>query len=130
MSPTSARRLAADVIAQVLFNGGFAAAELDAALNAAPHLSSRDRALATEMVYGVLRTHAVLIDHLTRMTSRGISDRQVLCHLLVAAYQMLLLDRVPPFAAVNEAVTLVRELRGAKVGGFANAVLRRLARER
>jgi len=49
--------------------------------------------------------------------------------LLVAAYQVLVLTRVPAFAAVDEAVNAVKALRGPRVAGFANAVLRKLAAE-
>ncbi len=51
----------------------------------------------------------------------------VIIALRVAAYQLLVLDRVPPHAAVDDAVSAARAIGGAKLGGFANAVLRRLA---
>jgi 16S rRNA (cytosine967-C5)-methyltransferase len=41
-----------------------------------------------------------------------------------------LLDRVPAWAAVDEAVESLRALRGPKVAGFGNAVLRKLSGER
>jgi 16S rRNA (cytosine967-C5)-methyltransferase len=59
---------------------------------------------------------------------RGISDERVLAQLLVAAYQILLLERVPAFAAVDAAVSAVKRERGPRVAGFANAVLRKLAK--
>src|SRR5262249_6839081 len=46
--------------------------------------------------------------------------------LRVAAYQLLFLDRVPPYAAVDDAVEAARASGGPKVAGFANAVLRKL----
>src|SRR5207244_1991821 len=49
--------------------------------------------------------------------------------LIVAAYQLLFLDRVPAFAAVSEAVRQITLARGKRVGAFANAVLRRLSEE-
>jgi 16S rRNA (cytosine967-C5)-methyltransferase len=54
-------------------------------------------------------------------------DARLMAHLLVAAYQILLLDRTPVFAAVDAAVESVGRARGSRVSGFANAVLRRLA---
>ena len=51
----------------------------------------------------------------------------VKAELLVAAYQLLSLDRIPAFAAVNAAVNGVRAARGKQVAGFANAVLRKVA---
>jgi len=50
--------------------------------------------------------------------------------LRIAAYQLLLLDRVPPYAAVDDAVSAAREIGGAKLAGFANAVLRKVHKQR
>ncbi len=65
---------------------------------------------------------------LERATTRGLAktDPSVLSHLLVAAYQILILERIPVHAAVDAAVEAVRRERGAKLAGFANAVLRKL----
>src|SRR5256885_14031300 len=50
--------------------------------------------------------------------------------LRLAAYQMLFLDRVPAYAAVDDAVEAARAAGGAKLAGFANAVLRKLDKTR
>ncbi len=47
--------------------------------------------------------------------------------LRVGAYQLRMLDRVPPHAVVTTSVALARERVGPHVAGFANAVLRRLS---
>src|SRR6185295_3032 len=92
-------------------------------------LDARERALATELTYGTLRLLGWLEKRVARHASRGIGaiDVHVRAHLFVAAYQLLVLTRVPAFAAVDEAVSAVRALRGARVAGFANAVLRKVA---
>jgi 16S rRNA (cytosine967-C5)-methyltransferase len=110
--------------------GAFAAAALDEELGASAGLLPADRGLATEIVYGVLRTRGVLEASLLQFAKSGIAggDQHVLMHLLVAAYQLYFLDRVPEFAIVNEAVSLVSAERGSRVGGFCNALLRRLAK--
>lgn len=132
MVPT-ARTVAAEVIVRVMRDGAFAAAALDAELDRAVQLDPRDRGLATELVYGTLRYVRWLESRVARHASRGIEglDPHVRAHLLVAAYQLFVLTRVPAFAVVNEAVDAVRAQRngGAKVAGFTNAVLRKLARE-
>jgi len=115
------------VLERVERDGAYAAAALDAELERHASLDARDRALATEIVYGVLRTRGALLSRLHQLASRGVPDIVVRSHLLVAAYQILLLDRVPPHAAVDAAVRAIKDVRGAKVGGFANAVLRRIA---
>jgi 16S rRNA (cytosine967-C5)-methyltransferase len=125
----NARSIAAHVITRVLREDAFAAPVLDTALARYPELDPRERALATEITYGSLRTAPYLLTEIGRHASRGIGtiDTEVRAHLIVAAYQILFLDRVPAFAAVSEAVRLIRQARGQKVGAFANAVLRRIS---
>ena len=129
MHAPDARGVAATVLTRVTTDNAFAAAALDAELERAVQLDGRDRALATELVYGALRLLPWLEGKIARFTTRGLSsvDPIVRSHLVVAAYQILALTRVPAFAAVNEAVNAVRAVRGAKVAGFANAVLRKIA---
>jgi 16S rRNA (cytosine967-C5)-methyltransferase len=128
IEPT-ARSIAAHVITRVLREDAFAAPVLDTALARYPEIDPRERALATEITYGSLRAAPYLLAEIGRHASRGIGtiDAEVRAHLIVAAYQILFLDRVPAFAAVSEAVRLIRQARGQKVGAFANAVLRRVS---
>jgi 16S rRNA (cytosine967-C5)-methyltransferase len=134
MSPKlkpDARSIAAHVLDRVRGEGAFAAAVLDAALERYPELDPRERALATDLAYGSLRAGPYIEARLAKHASRGIEklDPLVLSRLTVAAYQILFLDRVPAFAAVSEGVSAVTEVRGPKLGAFANAVLRRLSEE-
>ncbi|MGC4091010.1 MAG: transcription antitermination factor NusB [Polyangiaceae bacterium] len=119
--------MAAKVLARVADDKAFAAAALDAELSRSVQLDARERGLATELVYGVLRSEPALSARLAKHAPKGIKDKETRRHLLVAAYQLLVLDRVPAFAAVDAAVTLVRKQRGERVAAFANAVLRKLS---
>ncbi len=125
---TSARDIAARVVARVIKEDAFAAAVLEAELARAAQLEARDRALATELVYGSLRVLPWLKGEIARFATRGVDklDERVQSHMLVAAYQ-LFFTRVPAFAAVSLAVEAVRAERGEKMAGFANAVLRKVA---
>ncbi len=127
---STARTLAVNVLERVERDGAFAAAALDAVLDRHPALDARERGLLSELCYGVLRTEGALTRRLLAHAPRGVPDDAVRRHLLVAAYQMLLLDRVPAWAAVDAAVEALKGLRGARVAGFANAVLRKLGGER
>jgi 16S rRNA (cytosine967-C5)-methyltransferase len=130
-SPISpARASAAGVLGRVFEDSAFASAALDAELSRAG-LDPRDAALATELVYGVLRTEGFLDERLAGLASRRpyAADERVRIHLLMAAYSILFLDRIPVFAAVSEAVAGVRVAGGERAAGFANAVLRRLGGE-
>jgi 16S rRNA (cytosine967-C5)-methyltransferase len=94
-------------------------------------LAPRDRALATELVYGSLRLLPWMDDRLMRYAPRGLGglDPRTHAELLLSTYQLFFLERVPAFAAVNEAVESIKQARGPKLAAFANAVLRKLATE-
>lgn len=129
-APT-ARSVAAIVVARVLRDQAFASAALDAELGRAMQLEARDKRLATALVYGVLRTRPELMRVLGKNAPRGLDrvDRVTLAHMLVAAYQVAILEKIPAFAAVSEAVSSVRSERGEGMARFANALLRKLASE-
>jgi 16S rRNA (cytosine967-C5)-methyltransferase len=76
----------------------------------------------------VLRTESYLEERITALAARGAwgKEPRTRAHLLMAAYSMAFLDRVPVFAAVSEGVAGVRA-GNERAGGFANAVLRKLA---
>ncbi len=126
----SARALAARVVYRVLSQQAFVSETLDRELGRSA-LDERDRALATELSYGVIRLERALWPRLDALSKRGAATTDPLAraHLLVAAYQLLALDRVPAFAAINEAVEALRRLRGPRVAGFANAILRKLSQQ-
>jgi 16S rRNA (cytosine967-C5)-methyltransferase len=102
---------------------------LDAELRGA-ELSDLDKGLLTELVHGVLRWQNKL-DWVLNGFSHGNfqkSEVNIKNTLRVALYQILFLDRIPHAAAVNEAVELIKRIRGDKIGGLVNAVLRNIIR--
>ena len=121
-----ARAVARRVLDRVEKDGAWATPALDGEL-ARAGLDERDRRLAAELVYGVLRHRARVDRALAAHADLARTPPRVVTALRVAAYQLLLLDRVPQHAAVNDAVSAARAFGGAKLGGFANAVLRKLA---
>jgi len=105
---------------------------LDEALPvAATGLAARDRALAQELGYGVLRWYFRFLPVVERLLHRpmnaGDLDLKVL--LLVALHEMEHL-RTPDHAAVSEAVAGTRLLGKPWASGLVNALLRRFQRER
>ena len=105
----------------------FADIALDHELASLP-VSPRDAALAMELVYGTLRWQRYVDWILAPHSRRRLEtlDARVRVILRMTAYQIALLDRVPTFAAVNDAVTLAPRTPGVKP--FVNAVLRSFAR--
>jgi len=125
MSP--ARQLAFDTLRKV-GRGGYAS---DLLAIEARALESRDAALASEIVFGVLRYQAQLDFLIEHYSGRGLKklDFEVLLALRMGVYQLRYLDRVPPHAAVSQSVELVKTAGLRSAAGFANAVLRKVDRD-
>lgn len=125
------RALALAVLERVQ-GGGYADRTLDAELRRQPGLDPRDRALATELVYGLLRQQGRLDFVLRGFCKQPLEklEGRVLLLLRLGAYQLLALERIPESAAVNTTVELARALKLERATGFLNGVLRALARGR
>ena len=94
-------------------------------------LDDRDRGFITECAYGVLRWRLRLDAILSRFVSRGLpEDPEVLNVLRLGVLQLLILDKVPPHAAVHESVELAKAVRGESLARFVNGVLRNIERNR
>ncbi len=91
-------------------------------------LSSEDAALVAALTYGTLQNLSLIDFTLQQVSSMPLKKvmPQVLDALRLGVFQLLFLDRIPDSAAVNETVKLVKKHGGARAGGYANAVLRRL----
>ncbi|MFP5347200.1 MAG: RsmB/NOP family class I SAM-dependent RNA methyltransferase [Actinomycetes bacterium] len=122
-----ARRVAFDVLRAVSEQDAYANLVLPPALRRA-RLSGRDAGLATEITYGTLRGRGLYDAILAACLDRPLAevDPPVLDALRMGTHQ-LLATRVPQHAAVDQTVALVRSVAGQGAGGFANAVLRRVA---
>jgi 16S rRNA (cytosine967-C5)-methyltransferase len=126
-----ARTLALRVLQRVEESGAYADLALHAAL-AKSRLDPRDRAFATELVYGTLRFRGRLDFLLAQVTGRPLArlEHSIVQVLRLGAYQLVFCDRVPDAAAVSESVRLAHAAGVGRAAGLVNASLRRLARER
>jgi 16S rRNA (cytosine967-C5)-methyltransferase len=106
--------------------------EVDLAPLDAGELAERDAALARAIDHAVARHWLTLAWLLQGCLDREWSRVQpeIQGALLVAAAQMIYLDRVPAYAAVDHAVSWTKRRVRPKAGGLVNAVLRRLALRR
>jgi 16S rRNA (cytosine967-C5)-methyltransferase len=127
--PSPARAVAARVLERVLTDGAFADLALEAELGRRS-LPARDTALATELTFGTLRWQRYLDWILAPHSRRRLDslDPRPLVLLRMTAYQLVFLERIPPFAAVNDAVGLARQRSRPGVAEFVNAVLRAFSR--
>lgn len=95
-------------------------------------LEGNDKALLFEIVHGVIR-HLGRIDWVLTGFYKGQFSKcipNVKNSMRVALYQILFLDKVPDYAAVNEAVEFVKKLQGKKSADLTNAVLRNIIRNK
>lgn len=93
-------------------------------------LPDRDINLVYALTLGVLRKQ-VLLDYVIDLYSKTKTaklDIEILVIFRLGLFQLLFLDRIPGYSAVNEAVELTRFAKKASASGLVNAVLRKAAR--
>ena len=125
-----ARRLAWDIVDEVMRSGRALDEVFERAARAAA-LEARDEALARAIAVVAFRRFGTIRRALVERMAKGLpKGERVLALLATAAAQVLFLD-VPDHAAVDVTVRLAQsEGPSRHLAGLANAVLRRLARER
>jgi 16S rRNA (cytosine967-C5)-methyltransferase len=129
---TQARALAAAAIERITESEGFSQRVLAGALSD-DALPVRDRAWVTRAVYGTL-THLERIDTvLDRLVDRGARSLPtgLQAHLRIAVWEIALSEtRSDPAPLVSAAVEAIKRDGHPRSAGLANAVLRRMLRER
>jgi 16S rRNA (cytosine967-C5)-methyltransferase len=126
----NARQLAYQILLNLEKQASFPDRLISTALLRHAGFKEEDRALLTELVYGVLRWRGLLdwhVDQLSRVEPRKIAP-EIRTLLRLALYQILYLSRVPDHAAVNETVKIVKSTQPAHLVGFVNALLREAIR--
>lgn len=123
----AARRAALEVLRSVRRHEAFESA----LTRAVAGLDEADRRLVHEMSAGALRRRVELDGLLSpRVTGDWHRVREDMRDVLrLGAYQLHHLSRVPVHAAVAATVEVAKREHGPRSAGFANAVLRRLAKE-
>ncbi|MGL5331000.1 MAG: 16S rRNA (cytosine(967)-C(5))-methyltransferase RsmB [Peptostreptococcaceae bacterium] len=94
-------------------------------------MSNQERGLATELIYGVVENKYYLdyiIDKLSKIKCKKMNI-YVKILLRMGIYQILLLDSISEYAAVNETVSLVKKY-DKRSSGFVNAILRNVIRQK
>ena len=91
-------------------------------------LAAKDRALCHEITLGVLR-RKLYLDRLIREFVDKKLDLPVRIALYIGLYQLLFLDRIPGYSAINESVNLVQRAKKTSAKGLVNAVLRKVSRD-
>ena len=123
-----ARRIALEVIMAVRETDAYANLLLPVKLERA-RLNPQDAALATELTYGTLRQQGYYdaVIELAAGRSTDEIDSPILDVLRLGTHQLLSM-RVAQHAAVDEAVSLAKEVGSRSATGFVNGVLRTITR--
>ena len=129
VSKGNARRTAVAILGDVVVKGrslSSAKSRCQTALS-----EQRDRALAMELVNGVLRWRFRLEFLLSKLLKKPLrkKDADLQFLLLTALYELLELS-TPDYAVVNEAVSLTRKLKKQWASAMVNGVLRSFIRDK
>ncbi|NOY54198.1 MAG: 16S rRNA (cytosine(967)-C(5))-methyltransferase RsmB [Deltaproteobacteria bacterium] len=126
------RRSAASALTLIDGKGLFADEAIARSAGGAAPLGGRDRALLFELVYGTLRWRGRIDYFLGALAHRSFRTNppEIRNLLRIGAYQILFLDRVPPWAAVDTATELAKEFGNPGQVRFVNGVLRNLVRRK
>jgi 16S rRNA (cytosine967-C5)-methyltransferase len=125
---TLARRVAADALLRVHQRGAWASPVVDRALSASA-LDARDRAFAANLVFSALRWEGTLDWVLGHVVARGVDGVEpALLDVLRLGTWELRYGGAPAHAAVSAWVDVAGAVVGGRATGFANGVLRAVAR--
>ena len=123
------RLVAIRVLDKVVQQNAYADMVLDAALNEAG-LSGKDSRLVAELVYGTLRWRGKLEYIIRKIYTSPWENMPRLIKRIIemGLYQLIYMDKIPDYAAVNESVKLGVNMKGMVWGKVVNGVLREYLR--
>jgi len=126
-----AREVAINTVMQVFENKAYSNIALNNNLSQC-NLGDKDKALATELVYGTIKYRYAIDKILKTFLEKKFdkTDKYILNLLRVCIYQLRYLDKIPEFAAVNEGVNLAKTNVSMGASKLVNGVLRSYLRNK
>lgn len=121
----NAREAAYAALKRCRKDGAWSNASIDNAIKS-NGLSGRDAALASRICLGVLE-NSTLLDFYIAAYCTSKLEPQVRDILRIGVYQLVLMDKIPARAVVNETVALCKSAGCGKASGLINAVLRKIS---
>ncbi|MEW6408937.1 MAG: 16S rRNA (cytosine(967)-C(5))-methyltransferase RsmB [Nitrospirota bacterium] len=123
----SSRQIALDAL-NMIEKGALASSVFEKVFECKP--SRLDRAFIMELVYGVLRNRGKIDWIIECSAGRRLKEIEigVVNILRSGIYQLLFMDKVPTWAAVDESVKLAKRCKYKRASGFINGVLRRTSK--
>ena len=127
---TNPRQLALITLRDIYRRDAYTDIALNRVLAKSNSTKSVDRALATQLVYGIVR-HQRTLDEIINQLGKKRADQQpadlrIILH--IGLYQLRYLSQIPDSAAVNTTVDLAKNNGFAKLAGVVNGILRRYLR--
>lgn len=128
-SQINAREKIVEILSNVETRQAYSDKLLDRALR---ELEEVDRRFVTEVVNGVLRWRAKLDWYLDQLYLGKFEDLivDVKNNLRSSVYQLVFLDKIPPYAVLFEAVEIAKKQYNQKTANLVNAILRNFLRQR
>ncbi|MEL7570222.1 MAG: 16S rRNA (cytosine(967)-C(5))-methyltransferase RsmB [Eubacteriaceae bacterium] len=119
-----ARNISYKVLFDVYYNDAYSNLSIKKHFNALK--KDEDRALATNIIFGTIKKDIFLSEVIKRLSSVDYDKIKPEIQVILKAgiYQLYFMDRVPPYAVVNDCVNLAKLFVSNKTGSFVNAVLR------
>lgn len=124
----SARYLAYKILFDIEVNGNYSNMALNKYLNEAG-LDDQDKGFVTELIYGIIEKKRYLDYMINKVSKIKVRKMQhpVKLVLRMGVYQLVYMDGVTDYAAINESVNIMKKL-DKRSASFVNAVLRNISR--
>ncbi len=124
-SKNSPRQKAFEILLRIHSANAYSNLTLDTYLQK-ENMDVRDKAFISALVYGVCERQLTIDYNLSCYLKQPIKKLkpEVLIALRLGALQLLFMDKIPPSAAINESVNLVKNNKSSFASGLVNAVLR------
>ncbi len=126
----SARKIAYEILMDIEVNNNYSNISLNSHLSKAK-VDNRDKGLITELVYGVIekkRYIDYIINKVSKIKVRKM-ENSVKIAIRLGVYQIVFLDRIADYAAINESVDIIKKI-DKRASGFVNAILRNVVRKK
>ena len=95
-------------------------------------IPDQEKRFLTELVKGTTRMQGLLNFYLKELIKGRVKNVKISVRyiLIIGLYQLIYMDSIPAYAAINESVKLAKKFGNERDGGLVNAVLRNFERSR
>lgn len=121
------REIALKLLLQVGESGGFSHILINETIKK-NRIDNKDKALLTEIVYGVLQRKLTLQYYLKPFIKTKKVEKWVEWLLYLSIYQFVYLNKIPDHAIINESVQIAKKRGHQGIASFVNGILRNIQR--